>query len=144
MRRLTLKQKKFSKELTNSKSATSAAVKAGYSPNTARFIASENLTKPNIQQEIVRVLDKSGLSDDKLAGKLRVAIDSGLGKKSTNSDALRGLEMSFRLRDRFPAQKRFETRLDIKADLMKRSMKELKEDILRLRKEEEKFIKFPD
>lgn len=35
--------------------ATKAALKAGYSKDTARFIASENLTKPNIVSEINRL-----------------------------------------------------------------------------------------
>jgi phage terminase small subunit len=127
-------------EIPNSTSATQAAIEAGYSPNSARFIASENLTKSNIQREIVRILDQSDLSDDKLASRLRKAIDSGIGKKSTNADALRGIEMSYKLRDRFPADKRLEARIDLKAELSKRSMKELRGELVRIRAEEEKYL----
>lgn len=137
---LSIKQKRFIQELPTSKSSKEAALKAGYSPNTARFIASENLTKPNIQREIVRVLDQAGLDDSKLATRLSKAIDSGLTQKANNADSLRGLEMAFKLRDRFPVDKRVEAKIDIKAELNKKSIKELKEELLRLRAEEEKFL----
>lgn len=140
MTKLTLRQKKFVQALPNSKSATQAAIKAGYSPNTARFIASENLTKPNIQREIVNVLDIAGLDDIKLAERLTKAIDSGLGRKSTNADSLRGLEMAWKLRDRFPVDKRLEARIDLKAELSSKTTKELRDELLRLRAEEEKYL----
>jgi hypothetical protein len=45
---LTPKQKKFVEGVVKHGNATKAAKDAGYSAKTARFIASENLTKPNI------------------------------------------------------------------------------------------------
>ena len=44
-KKLTVKQQKFAKAAAASKSATEAAIKAGYSKKTARSIASENLTQ---------------------------------------------------------------------------------------------------
>ena len=38
--------------------ATQAAIRAGYSERTAKVIASENLTKPNIQQALVKRRDE--------------------------------------------------------------------------------------
>lgn len=52
MKKLTIKQKKFADEYIISGNATEAAVKAGYSRKTARFIGNENLTKPNIKSYI--------------------------------------------------------------------------------------------
>ncbi len=51
---LTTRQERFIKEMAspNIKSATEAAIKAGYSAENARIIASENLTKLNITAEI--------------------------------------------------------------------------------------------
>lgn len=46
------KQIKFCNEYLIDLNATQAAIRAGYSEKTARFIASENLTKPNIQKYI--------------------------------------------------------------------------------------------
>lgn len=50
--RLTEKQKAFCDHYIETLNATEAALKAGYSPKTARFIGSENLTKPNIKHYI--------------------------------------------------------------------------------------------
>lgn len=137
---LSLRQKKFIKEIPNSKSAAEAARRSGYSVNNARVSASRLLSNANIQREIVNILDKAGLDDSKLAERLSKAIDTGLGRKSTNSDALRGLEMAFKLRDRFPVDKRIEARIDLKASLEKKSLTELKQELLRLRSEEEKYL----
>ena len=50
--RLTDKQKRFVAEYLVDLNATQAAIRAGYSQNTARAIGCENLTKPDIQQAI--------------------------------------------------------------------------------------------
>lgn len=51
-RKLTPKQQLFADEYIKSGNATDAAIKAGYSPKTARSIAQENLTKPDIKSYI--------------------------------------------------------------------------------------------
>jgi len=52
--KLTTKQALFVKEYLIDFNATQAAIRAGYSPRTARAIASENLKKPAIAKEISR------------------------------------------------------------------------------------------
>jgi len=53
MAKLTKKQDAFVKEyLLNGGNGNQAAIKAGYSEDTARIIAAENLTKPNIKAAI--------------------------------------------------------------------------------------------
>jgi len=52
MRKLTAKQAKFIDEFMVDLNATQAAIRAGYSPKTAKEIASENLSKPNIAAAI--------------------------------------------------------------------------------------------
>jgi len=47
-RKLTQKQYTFCLKVLEHGNGTQAAIEAGYSPKTARFTASENLTKPNI------------------------------------------------------------------------------------------------
>jgi phage terminase small subunit len=51
---LTARQLQFINEYTVSLNGTRAAIRAGYSPKTARAIASENLRKPEIAAEIAR------------------------------------------------------------------------------------------
>ena len=50
--KLTLKQRRFVGAYLLSGNATQAALEAGYSAKTARFIGSENLTKPNIKAHV--------------------------------------------------------------------------------------------
>ncbi len=59
---LTPKQKKFVREYLKDLNASQAAIRAGYSPKTARFQASTLLTKPNIQDFIAAEQQK--LADD--------------------------------------------------------------------------------
>lgn len=54
MARLTKKQKTFIDEYMIDFNAAQAAIRAGYSPESAKEIGSENLTKPNISNEIDR------------------------------------------------------------------------------------------
>ena len=49
---MTAKQERFVEEYLIDLNATQAAIRAGYSPRTARSIASENLAKPDIQEAI--------------------------------------------------------------------------------------------
>lgn len=55
-RKLTPKQARFVEEYLIDLNATQAAIRAGYSERTARFIAAENLSKPNIAAAIEVVL----------------------------------------------------------------------------------------
>lgn len=55
---LTPKQKAFIEEYIVSLNATQAAIKAGYSENAARQIASENLSKPYIQDAIQAAIEE--------------------------------------------------------------------------------------
>lgn len=56
--KLTDKQKLFCHEYMVDLNATQAAIRAGYSPNTASVIGSENLSKPNIQEYIANLKNK--------------------------------------------------------------------------------------
>ena len=56
MARMTQKQKRFVEEYLIDLNATQAAIRAGYSPQTARDIGCENLTKPNIQNAIGKAM----------------------------------------------------------------------------------------
>ena len=54
---LTDKQKRFIDEYMVDSNATQAAIRAGYSPKTARVQGQENLSKPAIQIEIAKRQD---------------------------------------------------------------------------------------
>lgn len=92
-RKLTIKQAKFVKHYaaTNG-NGFQAAKAAGYQTNdeTLRSIASENLTKPNVQQELQRTLRKV-LSPDEVLAKLAEVADEAPVIKG--SDKLKALEL---------------------------------------------------
>lgn len=58
MNKLTDKQKRFVKEYLVDLNATQAAIRAGYSANTAQQIGSENLSKPLIAEKIAKAHGK--------------------------------------------------------------------------------------
>ena len=53
---MTKKQKRFIEEYLIDLNATQAAIRAGYSPDTAKSIGSENLTEPDIKAQIARAM----------------------------------------------------------------------------------------
>ena len=60
MSALTEKQELFCQRYLIDFNATKAAIEAGYSPDTARSIGCENLTKPDIQARIAELREQTG------------------------------------------------------------------------------------
>lgn len=71
---LTTKQERFCEEYLVDLNATQAAIRAGYSKKTARAIAQENLTKPDIQAYIAelqqKVSERTNVTVDKVVKEL--------------------------------------------------------------------------
>ena len=69
-KKLTKKQQLFVNEYLIDLNATQAAIRAGYSVDTAREIGCENLTKPNIQQAIAKEMaersKRTGVNQDRV------------------------------------------------------------------------------
>ena len=76
---MTKKQKRFVEEYLIDLNATQAAIRAGYSPQTAYSIGEENLRKPEIKSRIDKAM--AAHSGHELLGKTRVlaAISKGEG-----------------------------------------------------------------
>ena len=70
MKDLTAKQRRFVEEYAVDSNATQAAIRAGYSPRTARAIGHENLTKPDVAQAVeesrLELAEKAGLSAERI------------------------------------------------------------------------------
>jgi phage terminase small subunit len=69
------KQRRFVDEYLIDGNATQAAIRAGYSAKTARFIGAENLTKPNIAAAVEAgrraIAERNTLSQDEVVTGLR-------------------------------------------------------------------------
>lgn len=67
---MTKKQKRFVEEYLIDLNATQAAIRAGYSPNTARSIGNENLTKPDIKAAVDKAKaersKRTGINQDRV------------------------------------------------------------------------------
>lgn len=74
MAKLTEKQQRFVEEYLIDLNATQAAIRAGYSPKTAKDIGCENLTKPNIRacidKEIAERSKRTGINKDRVIREL--------------------------------------------------------------------------
>lgn len=64
------RQRLFVEKYVQCLNATLAAIQAGYSEKTARFIGSENLTKPYIRAEIERLLAERGMGKNEVLARL--------------------------------------------------------------------------
>lgn len=71
---MTKKQKRFIEEYLIDLNATQAAIRAGYSPDTAKSIGSENLTKPDIRARIAKAMAersrRTGVNADRVVMEL--------------------------------------------------------------------------
>ena len=95
---MTKRQKCFVEEYLIDLNATQAAIRAGYSPKTARDIGCENLAKPNIQRAIAEQMaersKRTGVNQDRVVrelakiafAKLTDIVDANGQIKSTATD----------------------------------------------------------
>lgn len=101
MARLTNKQRLFVQEYLIDLNATQAAIRAGYSVESARDIGCENLTKPNIQTELAKAMaersKRTGVNQDRVVLELAklafvkmtdIVDDEGKIKKTATEDDL--------------------------------------------------------
>lgn len=84
--KLTDKQKRFIEEYLIDLNATQAAIRAGYSEETARQIGAENLSKPVIQEAIQQAQNKRSertqITQDDVIRRLIEIADISTGKKA--------------------------------------------------------------
>lgn len=102
MARMTKKQKLFVEEYLIDLNATQAAIRAGYSVDSAKEIGCENLTKPNIQEAVAKAMaersKRTGVSQDRVIQELAklafiniadvVDLETGLIKESATAEDL--------------------------------------------------------
>lgn len=102
MAKLTAKQQRFCDEYLIDLNATQAAIRAGYSVDSARDIGCENLSKPNIQKVIAKEMaersKRTGVNQDRVVLELAklafvnisdlVDVSTGAVKKGASRDDL--------------------------------------------------------
>lgn len=102
---LTSKQERFCREYILDHNATQAAIRTGYSPDSARQIASENLTKPNISKRIEHLEQKLGESMDITRAEIRKDLQAIIDNPmATFSARLRAIELKGKMIGAFNAK----------------------------------------
>lgn len=131
-RQPTAKQKAFADNYMRTRHITNSAVPVYNAKNkkNAQRIGAYNLHQSEaVKSYIAKVLDQSGLSDEMLSGSLRKIIKASTTRRSlaktAPSDGLRGIEMTLKLKDRFPAERKLIDKREFKIQLQAKSTKEL-------------------
>lgn len=100
---LTPRQKRFCNEYLKDLNGTQAAIRAGYSKKTANRIATENLSKPVIKEEILKAMEKrekrTEITQDKVLKELALVgfsdfadygeIEKGIGLQIKSFDEIK-------------------------------------------------------
>lgn len=142
-RNLSHKEKEFVKHITSPETIgdrPSAIIKAGYNVKNrynASQMATQMLKKPKIRKAIDKALTKAGLNESYVADTLYDIIEEGKGRKVTATDALKGLDMTLKLKDAYPSSRVESVKLDLRAELQGKTIDELKERLRELRGERE-------
>lgn len=116
MKKLTPKQKAFADEYIKSGNATQAAIKAGYSDKSARFVGAENLTKPNIKSYIdakMAEIESHKIADAKEVLEFYTAVMRGKQKETVFVQAGKGYAKEQKEAD-------LKTRISAAREIMKR------------------------
>ena len=88
---LTDKQQRFCEEYLIDLNATQAAIRAGYSENTAQQIGSENLSKPVIQQYISKYKESKSKELNITLNDM-LEIELSIAKKGRDNDRLKAID----------------------------------------------------
>ena len=109
--KLTDKQKRFCIEYVKSGNATESAINAGYSKHTARQVACENLTKPNIKEYINELMKPKQEQEKKEIAELQEVL-------AFFTSVMRGevkdqFELDATLKDRLDAGKELKKRYEV-------------------------------
>lgn len=94
-----ISRKKFAKALIKTGGNQKQAYKLanpGVSDETAQIESVRLAKDPKVQSEIVKALNKAGFTQDKVADNLGIAMQAGLGRKATNRDAIKVLELALK------------------------------------------------
>jgi len=138
----TYKQKLFVQEyIKNKGNGTQSALKVYNTTddNTARMIASDNLTKPIVQQELKTLLQRKELQLDRFTNKLSDIVGSEPSKGYSGSDIVEAVKTGLKLHGVLQDRKTV-TSYNLNADLEKLSTYDLIERHKKLTKDTEAIL----
>ena len=128
---LSLKQRVFIEKTIETLNPTEAAVQA-YDVNnrrTATAIATENLAKPTIRQEILKRMEERGLNVDTITSIHKRNIKQSKNYAASNT----ALDMLYNLSEAYPVQKTINTNINIDLNTLEEKRKEIQDELKRIR-----------
>ena len=142
----TMKQKQFATAYILNQGNGLQAVKKVYnakSDSTAQTMASENLTKPLVKREIERQLRSTGIDEASISKALMLYLSKAVSPEVLDrvgpEHGLKTIRMASEMMDLFPASKIHKLTYEVKTTLLKETPKQLKDRLIELRKEEDRF-----
>lgn len=140
------KQRKFVKEYLKTGNVKQSAMTAYNSSEKSAYRLGWDVLKQEAALEYMkRILDEAGMTDTAVANGLKAITEAGLSENSLKqakpSDALKALDMTSKLRDLYPAEKKKIQKTTINANLENKSIDELKGMIDKLAEEAKTFSK---
>jgi hypothetical protein len=144
LRRLTLKQRGFVKRFIETKNGTRAALD-NYDTtdrNTAAMIASDNLTKPNVRQEVEQQLKEAGLNQAYLDDSLKKVADAGIRNLAATKPEtlLKAIITANKLLDRFPAEKHLEAKIDLNKVYNLKTTQSIESELVAIQKQNKHLL----
>ena len=126
--KLTTKQRKLIKGVAEGKTQKQAAIDAGYSPNSAESIASQELNKTTVKATLLELMEVHGLDDASLLKVHSEMIQATRGEEEAPDWQARGkgIEMAYRLKGAFTENVKIEVS-DSMAEMMKAARQRVKQ-----------------
>lgn len=144
-KKISIKQKRFVQLYLKNGNGTQAAVDAyGIKKRrTACQRSVKNLRSPLVQNYMREIMDKAGLTDDQIVDHLKSIVLAGVSgdslAKAKPADALRALEMSNKLKDNYPIERKQIDSRSLRLDVQGKTEGELQVMLTQLRKELKDF-----
>ena len=109
---VTMKQKKLVQRYIKTGDITQAAAFAypDAKPHNRHNVGWTTMQKPYVKEYMGKLLDRAGLSDEKISAKLKDIVDAGTTRKALKgakvNDALTALHTTLKLKDAYPIEKK--------------------------------------
>lgn len=127
---MTLKQKKFVKEYLKTGNGTQAALQVydTQDPHTAQAIASENLSKPVIKDQIDEALAKNGITPQLITDQIKGLAIKEVDKISGDVKLKANIEL-LKLMGAYPGSKHANLNINLKGNIKDLKFNEIKEEL---------------
>ena len=135
MSNLTIKQRKFIAGVATGLPKRTAAIQAGYSPQSAHSIANETINNPEVLRSLHEIMEEQGITDFYIASKLAELAEAETKGIPQWPARARALDMMLKVKGCY-AQEQAEPRLELSVEQAKARLNMLLPNVLHMMKAE--------